>query len=130
MALALPRLAPAPAHRVRVVVAAHDLAAGRQLTDSDLRAALWAPGTAPRDGLHEPAQAAGRILAGPLSEGSPVTRAGLLGPGLLAGQEVGLLAVPVRLTGAAPTGLVEAGDRVDVLSAASGSAVEIGRAHV
>jgi hypothetical protein len=36
---------------------------------------------------------------------------------------VGLLAVPVRLTGPTPSGLVEAGDRVDVLSAASGSAV-------
>lgn len=123
VAVALPRLAPAPAHRVRVLVAAHDLAAGRQLTDSDLRVASWAPGTAPRDELHEPAQAAGRVLAGPLTEGSPVTRAGLLGAGLLAGQEEGLLAVPVRLTAAAPKGLVEAGDRVDVLSAASGSAV-------
>jgi len=123
VALALPQLAPAPPHRLRVLVAAHDLAAGRQLTSTDLRVAAWAPGTAPRDELRTPGQAAGRILAGPLTEGSPITRADLLGPGLLAGQEVGLLAVPVRLTGPAPTGLVEAGDRVDVLSAASGSAV-------
>jgi pilus assembly protein CpaB len=123
VALALPTLAPAPAHRVRVLVAAHDLAAGRRLTSADLRVAGWAPGTAPRDGLGEPGQAAGRTLAGPLTEGSPVTRADLLGPGLLTGQEVGLLAVPVRLSGVAPSGLVQAGDRVDVLSAASGSAV-------
>jgi pilus assembly protein CpaB len=119
--VALRMVAPEPPHGVVVVVAAHDLAAGRQLTAGDLRRSVWAPGTAPGLVVTDPARALGRSLAGPLTAGSPITAAGLLGPGLLAGQEPGRLAVVVPLTQPGLVGLVEAGDHVDVVSAATGT---------
>jgi Flp pilus assembly protein CpaB len=60
----------------------------------------------------------GRALASPLRAGEPVTDARLLGPGVLAGQPEGTLAVPVRLTDAAAAGVVQVGDRVDVIAGA------------
>lgn len=122
-AAALPVLAPAPAPRVTVLVAARDLPAGLRLTPADVRVAAWAPGTRPRGAVPDASAATGQTLSAALSEGSPVTDAGLLGPGLLAGQAIGLLAVPIQLTGPAPAGLVQTGDHVDVLSGATGSSV-------
>ena len=122
-AVALPVLAPTPSPHPTVLVAAHDLAAGQVLSGSDLRRAAWAPGTVPGAAVRDAGAAVGRILSGPLTTGSPVTEAGLLGPGLLTGQDAGLLAVPVRLSEPMPAGLVRPGDRVDVLSGAGGSTV-------
>lgn len=116
-------MAPPPARGVPVVVAAGDLAAGRLLSAGDLRRVLWAPGTAPRAVVTDPRAVIGRTLAGPLSAGSALTAAGLLGPGLLTGQPPGLLAVPVPVSGPDAAGLVEAGDHVDVVSGATGTVV-------
>jgi len=48
--------------------------------------------------------------------GEPVTEARLLGPGTLAGQPPGTLAVPVRLADPTTTGIVSTGDHVDVIA--------------
>jgi Flp pilus assembly protein CpaB len=111
---------PATPASTSVVVAAHDIPAGQRLTASDLRASPWRPGTAPDERVRDVAAAVGRVSAGVLTAGSPVTTGQLLGPGLLHGQAPGLLAVPVRVPGAGATGLVHRGDRVDVLLGGSG----------
>jgi pilus assembly protein CpaB len=118
-AVGLRALAPTPAIGVPVLVAARDLPAGHRLTGSDLRVARWAPGSAP-DGAQAQASALlGRISAGPLRRGSALTDADLLGPGILAGQPAGLVAVPVRLADPAAALLAHRGDQVDVLAATS-----------
>jgi Flp pilus assembly protein CpaB len=119
-AVALQTLAPGPPALAPVVVAARDVGAGHRLTADDLRVAGWAAPTRPTAALAAVSGAVGRVTAGPLDHGSPVTESNLLGPGLLTGQPAGLLAVPVRLADPAATVLVRRGDRVDVIAAASG----------
>ena len=122
-AVALHLLAPAPPDQVPVLVAAHDVGAGRQLTADDLRVARWAAPTRPGAALTDASAALGRVTAGPLGRGRPVTESDLLGPGLLTGQPADLVAVPVRLAEPAAGTLLRRGDRVDVIAAASGSPV-------
>ncbi len=122
-AVALQAAAPPPARTTPVMVAAHDLAAGRQVRDGDLRVTGWRPGTEPSDATADPAALVGRTLSGPVRRGGVVGPAELLGPGLLTGQAPDLLAVPVRLADAAGAGLARRGDRVDVIAAASASTV-------
>jgi Flp pilus assembly protein CpaB len=108
---------PAPP-TVAVLVAARDLPAGRTLTSADLQSASWPVSQAPGGRL---IAATGRKLASPIRTGEPVTDARVVGPGLLAGQAPGTVAVPVRLGDPAAGALVQAGDRVDVLASASSS---------
>jgi Flp pilus assembly protein CpaB len=65
----------------------------------------------------------GRVAAGPIGRGAPVTEADLLGPGLLVGQDERRLAVPVRLADPAAAGLARRGDRVDLFAATGSGAV-------
>jgi Flp pilus assembly protein CpaB len=109
--------APGGPRLVAVPVAAHDLAAGAVLGSGDVRSARWPAGSAPAGLLADPL---GHTLAGPVRAGEPLTDARMLGPSLLAGQPDGTVAVTVRLSDAG-TGLVHAGDRVDVLAATSSS---------
>jgi Flp pilus assembly protein CpaB len=109
---------PPPA-TVAVLIAAHDLPAGSALTADDVRQAPWPADGAPGGRL---AVAAGRVLASPIRAGELLTDARVLGPGLLAGQAQGTVAMPIRL--ADPTGgaMLQAGDRVDVLASTSSAA--------
>jgi Flp pilus assembly protein CpaB len=59
----------------------------------------------------------GRVLAGAVRAGEPLTDARLVGPGLTALLPPGQVAAPVRLADLAVAGLVRTGDRVDVLAA-------------
>ena len=108
-------LTPPPAATRPVTVAAHDLGAGHVLTDGDLRTVDW-----PADLSPPPSGAvvtlAGRTLTAAVRAGEPVTEARLLGPGTLAGQPPGTLAVPVRLADPTTTGIVSTGDHVDVIA--------------
>jgi Flp pilus assembly protein CpaB len=120
---------------VAVVVVARDLAAGAILTAGDVRA-IGLPATAVPVGAARDVRAVvGRILAGPVRRGEPITDARLLGPGLTAGLgPAESTAVPVRLDDPDTAALVRPGDRVDVLGtpvqpdgapAATGDAVTI-----
>ncbi len=111
--------APPPPPTVPVLVATHDLPAGRTLTSEDLRPGRWPADGAPRGHL---TAATGRTLASAIRAGELVTDARVVGPGLLAGQAADTVAVPVRLGDPAAGTLVRAGDRVDVLAASSASA--------
>jgi pilus assembly protein CpaB len=103
---------------VPVVVAAHDLPPGAVLAAADLSVARW-PAELPPDGVAERvADLAGRVLAGAVHRGEPLTDVRLVGMRLSDQLPPGLVAAPVRLADLAVSGLVSAGDRVDVLAAA------------
>jgi Flp pilus assembly protein CpaB len=123
VAVALRVLAPTPAAQTPVLVAAHDLPAGHQLGPDDLSVSGWRPGSGPSGRLSAPGPAVGRVTSGPVQRGSPVTEADLLGTGVLTGQPPDLLAVAVPVADGSLTRLVRRGDRVDVLAAATSSAV-------
>ncbi len=108
--------APSPAPTVLVSLAARDLPAGHRLSTDDLRPGPWPARAAPQGRLRA---AAGQVLAAPVRAGEPLTDARVIGPGLLAGQAPGTVAVPVRLGAPAAGLLVRAGDHVDNLSSAT-----------
>lgn len=98
-----------------VVVATADLPAGTVLTPGALTVAAI-PAEAVADGAaSSPDELTGRVLAGHLRRGEPVTDVRLVGTGLTAMLAPGQVAAPVRLPDLAVAGLVTAGDRVDVL---------------
>jgi pilus assembly protein CpaB len=103
---------------VPVVVAARALDAGRALTQDDLGLIALPAGAAPAGVVAEPDLLLGRVLAGPMRPGEPLTDARLVGPGLTALLPRGQVAAPVRLADLAVAGLVRTGDRVDVLATA------------
>jgi Flp pilus assembly protein CpaB len=106
-----------PGVGVVVLVAAEDLAAGATLTAANVRAVTIPPDLVPTGALRPAAGATGRIVAGPMRRGEPLTDARLLGRGLTAGlSPPEAVAVPVRLADAQTAALVRPGDRVDLLA--------------
>lgn len=131
-------VAPA-APTTEIVVTARDVPAGRVLAAADLRTARVPDTAVPSHAVRAAAKLVGRIAAGPMRRGEPVTDARIVGPGLTAGLRTGeAAAVPVRLADAETAALVRAGDRIDVLgtpldpdgtaSAAGGDAVAMASA--
>jgi Flp pilus assembly protein CpaB len=115
------RVAAAPPPRtVDVQVAARDLAAGATISPTDLTTARLDPALVPHGVVDDPT---GATLAGPLRAGEPVTDVRVAGSSLAAAHP-GLTALPVRLPDAGVVGLLQAGDRVDVIATdpAAGSA--------
>ena len=116
VASGLSAVAPAAPPSTSVLVAARDLAAGTALAADDLVRAALPTGLVPDGAVLQSAAAVGRVVAGPVRRGEPLTDVRLLGAALLpAGPDV---AVPVRLAEPATGALVQPGDVVDVLSAA------------
>lgn len=120
VAAGLSAVVPTPPPTVAVLSAARDLAAGTVLTPEDLARAELPRALVPAGALVDVTAVAGRLVAGPVRRGEPLTDVRLLGAGLLPpGSDV---AVPVRLAEPATGALVRAGDTVDVLSAAEAGA--------
>lgn len=113
VAAGLNAVAGPPPETVTVLVAARDLPSGTELTTADVRTAEFVPGSAPSDLVDDPV---GRVLAAPLTAGEPVTDVRLVGP-QLTDDLPGLTAVPVRLPDAGMVGLLEVGDRIDLVAA-------------
>ena len=109
--------AAAPPSAVPVAVAAFDLPAGTALSGQDVAVARLPPGVVPSGVVPEAEPLVGRVLAGAVRAGEPLTDARLVGPGLTALLPADQVAAPVRLADLAVAGLVHAGDRVDVLAA-------------
>jgi Flp pilus assembly protein CpaB len=99
-----------------VVVAGADLAAGTVLSATDLALARLPPEFVPRGTVGTPAPLVGRVLAGSIRTGEPLTDTRLVGAGLTALLDPGQVAAPVRLADLAVAALVRTGDRVDVLA--------------
>ncbi|MGY1751828.1 Flp pilus assembly protein CpaB [Blastococcus sp. SYSU D01042] len=106
---------------VPVVVAARSLDAGRALGIDDLALARYPAGTAPAGVVAHPELLTGRVLAGAVRAGEPLTDTRLVGPGLTALLPQGQVAAPVRLADLAVAALVRTGDRVDVLATQDGA---------
>lgn len=102
---------------VPVAVASADLAAGTALSAADVTVARLPAGAAPSGGTPDAAALLGRVLAGAVRAGEPITDVRLVGPGLTALLPADLVAAPVRLADLAVAALVRSGDRVDVLAA-------------
>lgn len=111
---------PAHAPTVPVVVAARALPAGHVLAPRDLAVAHWPPGLRPAGAAADPRRLVRARLTGPLAAREAVTRGRLLGRDLTAGLAPGTAAVPVTLD-VDVGGLVQAGDRVDLVAVAAGS---------
>lgn len=113
VAAGLQAVAAPPPPTVAVLVAARDLPAGQVLDGGDLTPVEFAPGSEPDELVGD---AEGRVLAGPLRRGEPVTDVRLVGPSLTEGHP-GVVALPVRLPDAAMVALLEVGDRIDLVAA-------------
>lgn len=104
-------VAPPAPPTVAVLVAAEDLPAGRVLTRDDLLEVPYADGTEPSGAVVDPV---GDTLASPVRRGEPLTDVRLVGPGLLrSGSDE--VALPVRIPDAESVGLLEVGDRIDLV---------------
>lgn len=118
---AVAALRPDPADgRADVVVFAHDLAPGVELTAADLRIESRSATSIPDGSQSDPGPLLGSTLAGPARRGEVLTDVRLLGPRLAeatAGPDARV--VPLRLADAALLDLVRPGDVVDVLAADS-----------
>lgn len=114
-----PSSGPVP---VPVVVAADGLPSGRTLAAGDLALARLPPEVVPDGVVADPGLLVGRVLAGAVRAGEPLTDARLVGPGLTSGLPAGQVAAPVRLADVAVAALVRTGDRVDVLAVPDGAA--------
>jgi pilus assembly protein CpaB len=106
---------PPPASAGSVLVAARDLPAGARLAGSDVRVLSWPADLRPPGALSRPGQVSGHRLAGPIRANEALTGTRLTGAELTAGLPPQLRAVPVELTGSALPGLVQVGDRIDLL---------------
>ncbi len=123
-AAGLQALAPAPPATATAVVAARDLTGGATLRAEDVTTVELPPSAVP-SGAVSAAQVAGRVLAGPIRTGTPLTDVDFVGRSLVRGLGADLVAVPVRLADPAVGRLVRPGDRIDVLAttvSASGAA--------
>lgn len=112
--LALLALRPGPPPSVRVLSAARDLPAGATLTAADLSHVDLPPPAVPSGVFRS--SAVGRVLAGPMRKGEPLTDTRVLGEALLKGYAPGTVATPIRIADRAAAHLLHPGDHIDVLS--------------
>lgn len=129
--LAVTPARPAPADateeppRTDVLVAAHDLAAGRIIAAEDLRPAARTTTELPEGVLTASADVTGRVITGAVRRGEIITDLRLLGPGLSAGLGPGVVASPIRLIDLEVAALLRPGDRVDILAATVDAAMAV-----
>lgn len=103
-----------PPGGVEVLAAARDLPGGR-LSAADVMVVRLPPGAVPDGAFRPGTSVTGRVVAGPMRRGEPLTDARVPGQGMLAAQ--GMVAMPVRVADPAVAELLSPGDVVDVLSA-------------
>ncbi len=114
VAFAIEAASPSPPKQVEVTVAAHDLDGGTTLSAPDLANVSVPPDALPEGLLGD--DAAGRVLAGPVHAGEPLTDRRVLGPELLSGWGPDVVAAPVRVADREAAGHVRHGDHIDILA--------------
>lgn len=113
---ALTALAPPAPTTVSVVTAARTLAGGSVIRADDLRRTALPPDAVPDGAWREESEVIGRTLAGPVPSGQVLTATALLRH-RAAGRST--VVAPLPLADDRVSGLLEAGDQVDVLAADS-----------
>lgn len=93
-----------------------DLGVGERLSAAVIEEVQVDAAAVPRDYDVEVEQMLGRQVAVPIPAGALIHPEQLVGPGLLAGQDPGTVAVPVRPADPAMVALLTPGQRVDVLA--------------
>lgn len=131
MALAIEAVSPSAPPTVDVLVAAVDLDGGTTLTPDQL-ATVQMPLDFRPVGLLSADDAVGRVLAGPLRAGEPITDLRIVGPSLLGGWGPDVVASPVRIADAGAVAFLRPGDRIDLLAAPADGfgTAEVIAAHV
>jgi pilus assembly protein CpaB len=124
VAIGLSSLTPAKPRLVRVVAAAHDLAAGTILKPADVRWVALPVGVEPAGVFTAMSDVVGRAAVDPIRDGEAITDVRLDGGGSagdaadpLAPPGDGLVATPVRLADGQAAALLRVGEHVDVLAA-------------
>ena len=102
-----------PPPTVAVTVVARALPAGTEVAAADLTRVALPPEAVPDDVLDDPV---GRVLAGPIARGEPVTAVRVVGPPLADVEDIEAVALPVRLPDAGAVGLLRVGDRIDLVA--------------
>jgi len=126
VALAIHAAEPEPPATVPIVIAARDLRGGAPLQHDDLQVAEVPVAMAPAGAIAHADAALGRLLAGPVRAGEPLTDVRLVGASLVEGWGDDLVAVPVRIADPGVVAIVAPGDRVDLLAASLDGSVEAG----
>lgn len=103
--------------RTDIIVAAHDLAPGIELTADDVRVETHSTTTIPDGSQSDLAAVVGATLAGPARRGEAITDVRLLGPRLAESAGPNARIVPLHLDDSALLDLIRPGDVVDVLAA-------------
>jgi Flp pilus assembly protein CpaB len=111
---ALLALQPDSAPGEKILVASRDLPSGTTLRHGDLRTVSVPSAAVPAGALHDLEQ--GRVLAGPMRRGEPLTDVRVISSTLLKGYGQGTVATPVRIADATSVQIVHPGDRVDILA--------------
>jgi Flp pilus assembly protein CpaB len=117
--------------RTEIVVAAHDLAPGVELTAADVRVETRMATTVPDGSTSDVSAVIGATLAGPARRGEVITDVRLLGPRLAesaAGPNARI--VPLHLADSALLDLIRTGDVVDVLAATTSDTGDDSRPQV
>ncbi len=104
-----------PGAQRSVVVASSAIDAGAAIRTSKLRTESWPAAIVPSDWPSEPAQLDGRISAGTIAIGEPITPSRLLAA-RKSSLAQGLVLAPIRIADAATVALVNSGDVIDVIA--------------
>lgn len=110
----LSALSPDPPPTRPVVVAPAALPAGATLAAADLVVAQWPLELVPEGATDDPGSLIGRQIAVRRPSGALLTTADLTGSGL--GGEPGEVLVPFRVEDAAVAGLLQVGDRIEIVA--------------
>lgn len=117
VALMIDAIEPTPKPTVAVLAASRDLPGGFALDESAITQVQLPAEVVPTGALEPADDVTGRVLAGPVRAGEPLTDVRLVGPSLLAPSAGDLVAAPVRIADAEVALLLRPGDRIDVLAA-------------
>jgi pilus assembly protein CpaB len=113
--LALARVLEPPAEpSVAVVVARHDLAAGKQLGEGDVRTERLPAAAVPDGAARTTTAVLGRTVAAPVGADEVITPQRLVSGALVRGLGDENVAAPVRIADADAVRLLRVGDRIDV----------------
>ncbi|MEL4503794.1 SAF domain-containing protein [Luteococcus sp. H138] len=110
----LASLSPPQAPTQSVLVAAAELPGGHVLTAKDLLPGYFPEGLAPQHAATASSELIGKMLAAPITRGTPFTRASTVSASLSPGR--GEQLVPFRVADASALSLVQVGDRVTVVN--------------